>query len=456
MSRFLFPAFLVGFLLVASIADCRAGSPADAIIGAAYIEPLPRQIEKGSVKSLKNYVSSIMDKKYVTPERLYQTPLPGLEGKTYISVTREKAVPVIAGGVASYAGNENGLAASLYDGSIRVWSDKPCSRLQLPNGSGAKLVGYAPGSPTLAATDSTGDRLYVFNLNDCARIPGDIPVAHAPVKKIALSATGEWLSYIDAFNTLYCGPVEGPLSEISVLEGTPIFLGYTPSQGIMVAVQGTGRIIMRGMKNNLSLRTSEVPGGPFVSACMSGYILCLTRDDGKQVYWNITTRKIVEEVQAVHESGTWVYMNGDSLVYSTGVDRWKMTEHLGMPLLIVSYSKEAKLLRIRDLDHQTRYYSILDGKEFTDVKTSDWEVVSERNGVYKAGKYSFKFYDFVCQKGIQRLYCRHLPNGVFYLWWEEASTVADSNPHPMALPIRKSVLASEKPVWIPLKQGQIH
>lgn len=454
MSRSFFAVALIFTLVLTAAIESRAGSIADARVGDSYIK-VPTQLEKGTALSLKHYVTMLLDRKYVSPKKLYDPPFSGLEGKVHISVTRERALPVIAGGVASYAGNEKGLAASLYDGTIRIWSNKPCRKIALPGGSGAELVGYAPGSPTLAATDSEGDELYVFDLNSCERVPGEIPVKHAPVKKLALSATGEWLSYIDAFNTLYCGPVKGPLSEVTVLEGTPIMLGYTPSQGIMVAVEGTGRIIMWGMKNNSRLKTSEVPGGPYVSARMSGYTLCLTRDDGREVYWDITARKKVEQAEALKRAGSWVYMKGDSLVYSTGLDRWKITEHLGMPLFIVAYSEEAKLLRVRDLDGETRYYSILDGKEFTEVKTSDWEVVSARNGVYKVGKYAFKLYDMVCQVGIQRLYCRHLPGEGFFLWWEEAPDAVNRNPHPMELPVRKSMLASRKPLWVPLVQGNI-
>lgn len=455
MSRLYFAVVFVVLVFIVSVPCSQAKSSVKPVVGEEYIKSLPSDLEAGTVDSLKKYVSRIIDEKYISPEDLYRTPFMGMEGKVYISVTQEKAMPVIAGGVSAYAGNEEGLAASLYDGTIRIWSDKKCSKISLPSESGARLIGYAPGSPSLVAADADGDQLYVYNLDSCSRIPGDIPVKHAPIKQIALSSTGEWLSYIDAFNTLFSGPSTGPMEEISVLEGTPIYLGYTPSQGIMVAVQGTGRIIMRGMMNNLSLKTSDVPGGPFISARMSGYVLCLTRDDGRDVYWNITSRKVVNEEQALETSKSWVYMDGDSLVYSTGVKRWKVEEHLGMPLFIVSYSKEAQMLRVRDLDHTTKYYSVLDGKEFGKVKSSDWEVVSAPDGVYKIGESKFKLFDMVYQKGPQRLYCRYIDGKGFYLWWDEAPNSVIENLHPMELPIRRSILADTKLEWIPLKKGNI-
>lgn len=423
-------------------------------VGQTYID-VPSELSKGTAKSLKDYVSELLGRKYVSVGKLYDAPFEGFEDKIYISVTREKAVPIIAGGVSAYAGTEEGLAAALYDGSIRLWSSYPCKKMKLPSGKGAKIVAYAPGSPVLAATDSDGDNLFIYDLNTCTRIPGDIPVEHGPVKMMAISRTGDWLGLIDSFNTLLCGPSNGPLKELSVLEGTPLFIGYTPGQGILVAVEASGKIVLWGMKNLSSINSDEVPGGPFVSVRMSGYVVCLRRDDGKDIYWNLRTRSLVKKSEALKESPSWVYEKDGALVYSTGVDRWKVAEHFGMPMFIVSYSAKEKLIRVRDLDSKTRYYSTLDGKEFSEINASDWKLISPKNGVYKAGKKSFRFFDLVCQKGIEKLYCRYIDGKGFYLWWRQAGNVADLNPHPMELPVRESILADQPAVWTPLVQGEI-
>ena len=423
-------------------------------VGEAYIG-VPAQLEKGTTKSLKGYVSKLLKKKYVSANKLYETPLSGLEDKIYISVKREKALPLIAGGVSSYAGNEEGLAAALYDGSIRVWSKYRCRKLRLPGGGGALQTGYGPGSPTLAATGKDGDNIYVFDLKKCERVPGELPLEHGPVRMMALSRSGEWLGIIDSFNALLCGSVSGPLHEISIMEGTPLFIGYTPGQGVLIAVEASGKILKQGMKNQTRLDSDQVPGGPFVNARMAGYVVCLTRDNGSEVYWDLRKRGIVKKSEALKEESSWIYKYNGGLVFSTGVDRWKITEHLGMPMFIVSYSESKKLLRVRDLDRETRYYSVLDGKEISGAEADDWTLISARKGVYKAGKKKFRLYDLICQRGTMLLYGRHIEGKGFYLWWENSGRTGRQDPHPLELPIRKSVLAGSPAEWVPLTEDEL-
>lgn len=423
-------------------------------VGQSYIN-IPQQLEKGTTASLKKYVSKLLSTEYVSASKLYDPPIEGLEDKFYFSVKREKAVPIIAGGVSAFAGNEEGLAAALYDGTIRIWSDLPCRKIHLPGGGGAENIGYGPGSPSLAATSADGNKLYVFDVKECSRVPGEIPVEHGPVKKMAVSRTGDWLGIIDSFNTLKCGSVKGPLDEVSVLEGTPIHLGYTPGQGVLIAVEASGKITKMGMKTMSRMNADHVPGGPFGSARMAGYVVCLTADDGTQVYWDLRRREVVKKSQALSEQPSWIYEQGDSLVYSTGVDRWKVTEHLGMPMFIVSCSVKEKLLRVRDLDGETRYYSTLDGKECSSGEADDWEVITPKKGVYSSGKDSFRLYDRVFQKGLQALYCRHIEGRGFYLWWSQTSKYAKRNAHPLELPVRESILADQPVLWVPLIEGEI-
>ncbi|WP_421903984.1 WD40 repeat domain-containing protein [Maridesulfovibrio sp.] len=423
-------------------------------VGQSYIE-VPSQLRKGTTRSLKSYVSQLLSKKYVSATKLYEPPFEGIEDKLYISVKREKAMPIIAGGVSSYAGNEEGLAAALYDGTVRIWSKHQCRKVRLPGGGGALQTGYGPGSPTLAATGRDGDQIYVFDLDECSRIPGEIPIKHGPVRMMALARTGEWLGVIDSFNTLLCGPVSGPLQEISVLEGTPLYLGYTPGQGVLVAVEASGRIIKQGMKTQTRMDSDEVPGGPFVDARMAGYVVCLTRDNGSEVFWDLSKRATVKKSEALQQEPAWIYKRNGGLVYSTGVDRWKITEHLGMPMFIVSYSATEKLLRVRDLDRETRYYSVLDGKEITGSVAEDWKLISPSKGVYTIGGKQFRLYDIVCQKGTMRLYGRHIEDKGFYLWWENVGAPKNLNPHPMELPVRESMLADKPVMWVPLVEGEV-
>ncbi len=443
----------LALLVLTTGVPAQSNAAAKERVGQAYIN-VPSQLRKGTSKSLKSYVSQLLNKKYVSARKLYDPPFMGLEDKLFISVKREKALPIIAGGVASYAGNEEGLAAALYDGTVRIWSSSQCRKVRLPGGGGALQTGYGPGSPKLAATGRSGSEIYVFDLEQCSRIPGELPVEHGPVKMMALSRTGEWLGVIDSFNALLCGPVSGPLQEISILEGTPLYLGYTPGQGVLVAVEASGRIIKQGTKNQVSMGHDEVPGGPFVNARMAGYVVCLTRDNGSEVYWDLRKRATVKKSEALKLQPAWIYEQNGGLVYSTGVDRWKITEHLGRPMFIVSYSATQKLLRVRDLDRKTRYYSTLDGKEITESEADDWKLISPSKGVYKAGKKLFRLYDLVCQQGTMLLYGRYIKDR-FYLWWEEAGNNAHLMLHPMELPIRESVLADSPALWVPLIEDEL-
>ncbi len=124
-------------------------------------------------------------------------------------------------------------------------------------------------------------------------------------------------------------------------------------------------------------------------------------------------------------------------------------------MFIVSYSATEKMLRVRDLDRETRYYSVLDGKEISGSDAEDWKLISPSKGVYKVGKKQFRLYDNICQRGTMRLYGRHIEDKGFYLWWENIGASAHLNPHPMELPIRESIMDDSPVMWVPLVQGEV-
>ncbi|WP_027178339.1 hypothetical protein [Maridesulfovibrio bastinii] len=450
MPRFLTIALAIALYIPSAFVVARADFFSGPPVGESYIANISEYSENGTVDSLVNYLSEVTGNNYLTSEKLYKAPAEDSEETFFISVFKEKKSLTVAQDVCSYAGTEKGLAAAFNDGTMKIWSRFHCSEVHLPSPSGAKFIGYAPGSPFLVATNNAADKIFVYDLRNCTRVPGQFKVEKAPVTRLALSETGEWLSYIDAFNILYSGPVKGPLRRITAMEGTPIFLGYSPAQGIMIAVQGTGRVTMLAMRNDLHLKTENVSGGPFVSAEISGYNLCLRRQDGRKIYWNIISREKVQPDSHQVKSTPTVFLKGHDLIYSSNGKLWKYVIHNEEPIFIVEYSKEAKMIRVRDLDHKTRYYDMHSGAELKEVDSSDWKVVSPRNGVYKIGRNKFKLFDRVYQKGGHRLNCRYVPGSGFILWWVEVVHSDEINPHPMELPLRKNILASEQPVWFPL------
>jgi len=193
-SRYSKTLFLIIFIIFCTSSAIFADQNVRPRVGQRYVDPVTLD-QFGTNDSLKKYVSQLLGRKYVNAASIYNAPSRYTRRpKSYISIRREKESVVIAENVALFTGDERGLAVARHDGVLTVWGKYPCSRLHLPDEGTPAAIAYGQDGETLIAASSAGDKVYVYELPDCSRVPGYIPVEHSPVRFLSSTSTGDWIS----------------------------------------------------------------------------------------------------------------------------------------------------------------------------------------------------------------------------------------------------------------------
>lgn len=424
------------------------------VVGEFYVQG-PATPGPEMVASLKDYVDHLLRKVYVKPEDLYVPPLEGAEGFSYDQVTPQEAVPVLAGNVAAMTGEIEGLAIGQDNGDIYIWSAYPRRKARMPGGRRPHALAWAQSSPLLAALDQSRQALYLFDL----RTQGpalQVRTGHqGEITRAAMSEGGAWLAFTDSGGGLFAGPPGGPFQPVPGLGGPPVMIGFTPAQGLLVSADGRGHAVGYALMNHQILREMDVPGGPFIDGFVSGQALNLVARDGTTVAWSLLKPGPAD---ASERGGGRLFIRDGKVHYTTGLTRWLKTTRMRRPELILSLSQRLGLVRLRDLDGQTRYYSARTGEPDLAAASAapengDWVLLDGVNGQYRFGEQGFQLYDQVFQSGFQRLFSRYIPGKGFFLWWRSTEKPAQFNPRPMHLPVRRTVLAGPEPEWKNLYEG---
>lgn len=423
------------------------------VVGEFYVQP-PDTLAPRMVQSLKEHIDHLLRKVYVKPEDLYRPPLEGTEGFTYDQVTPQEAVPVLAGNVAAMTGEIEGLAVGQANGDIFVWSGFACRQMAMPGGRQPAILAWGHGSPLLAAVDATRRTIQVFDLRTCG--PPRAPALPAGIQIIqaAMSDQGFWLAFIDADGGLWAGPPLGPFTRVEGLPGAPIMVGFTALQGLLVAADASGQTLGFALMNRQVLRRMEVPGGPFTQGFVSGQAVNLVTGSGSTVAWNLLQPG---PVQATQQEQGRIFIRDGKVFYTTGLTRWLKTTRMRRPEFLLSHSASLGLLRLRDLDGETRYFSVHTGEPAqAPVQDSpDWALATGKAGVFQVNGQEFKVYDPVCQVGYLRLLCRYIPKKGFFIWWQGMESQNSFNIRPMHLPVRTSLKADSEPAWKDLYSGDL-
>lgn len=427
-------------------------NPRKSIVGEFYIEP-PEPPAPETVESLEQYVQHLFSKVYITPDQLYDLPIEGTEGFFHVQIKPQKAIPLLSGNVAVTTGKLEGLAVGLEDGRIFVFSGFPCRTMLMPDSKPPKAIAWAPESPLLAALDSTGSHVYLYNLNVCDRPEEILGARDRGIEMLSMSEEGAWLTFVDKYRSLWAGPVGELLEPVYRYEDEPIGLSFTPYQGLLVAVDRAGKVVLWALKDKEMVRTFTIPGGPFAKAVLEGHILFMTDEKGKETSWKILVRGPAKQKPEEH-----LVVRDGKLYFKTGLTRWLKKTRMIRPMIFLSQSPSKGVLRVRDLDREYRYYDWNTGESLGQetVEAEDWTLVPEvKNGYYRIRGRLFRMADPVYQDEHQRLNCRYVQDKGFFLWWEEMGEPMMANPYPMHLPVRRNLRANATITWQDLHQGEL-
>ena len=346
----------------------------------------------------------------------------------------------------AYAAGENGLAMGFATGKVRVFSPFQCPEVTLPGGSGVSLISWLPGSPLMAAVGAECKDVFVFDLRRGAEIAERN--FNATLSAVSLSSRGTWLAVADGVHNLWVGPgAGGPMTKVASLRYEPIGLSFTPQEGLLMAVDAAGWITIWAPLTKKMVDKVQVPSGPFTRAEFADSTIILFPQEGEPVRWDILAKRVITGESA---PSPFALRNG-VLTYKTYSPRPVKKMHMFPAEFRVDFSPGQKLVRVRDIDRETRFYG-LDGNPAGKAEAADFEAVPvDPDGRFQLKDRKFALAERIFQKEHVELMCRFIPGKGYFLWWKNAPRPIEFNPKPGELPRRSGISAGEPVVWTPVE-----
>lgn len=370
-----------------------------------------------------------------------------------------------------------GLAAGLQNGDIRIWSSWPCPLLTLPRETPVSLLAWDGSGPYLGAVgEISKDELHIFDLRHCAHVA--TVSSERALRAAALSSSLTWVALVDAGRRLHAGSPEKPLEYLGTLRYPPLAVQFSPREGLLQIVDQAGWLLIWTLPGLDLLDQKRIPGGPFEAAMFHDGRLALRvveRDEDFQqlsefppgertVVWDVPEGRmfsgdVFTDSQSVDSDGPFILLEqldleSGILIFRTQDEHWLRKLHFGSPQMEVQVAPDAGLLRIRDIDHVHRWYSLRDGSLTAPPEPAPAELrplpVDVDATVRWRGQ-EYVFADPVLARDGYLLLARHVPDKRFFLWWVAMeSDFTGSLPGNGLLPIRESLRPDLPPRWISL------
>lgn len=431
----------------------QSASKRRAVVGEGFVEPPPPPTPE-MVQDLRAYVAERLRKHFVTPADVFDPQLLPFEGLAYIRLTPEPAVPILAGNLAVYCGDLQGLAVMGQDGALTVWGEYGCRSLRMSSGPATRLA-MGKDAPWLAALSPDNATIRMVDLKRCGPAGVWLRAKGKHVQRMVMSGNGDWLGVATAKGAVYAGPVLGPLKKVAEFEAPPMALGFSAYEGVLAAVSRKGEVVFWAMRPGRLAGTARIKG-EFVKARFSRDILLLTMQEGARRAWDIVSRQFVEAEEPELKKKPRLELSDGRLYLQTGLTRWKKAVAMRQPTMMLYYSSSVQRLKLKDVDGETRYYDPKTGLPAEPAEAGDWRWLPEqKGGVYTVGEQEYRLTDLAYQTGDKALICRYVPQVGFFLWWENRVAHRSYDPHHGKLPARSSLLAGQAPDWIDLRKGRL-
>lgn len=381
---------------------------------------------------------------------------------------------LLAEGVLAHAGNGKAAAASRSDGSILLFAPvcgpAPCV-LNMPGGHPAFALGLSgDGSVLVAWSQGTGEFVFFDQTPDKGQAQGMSLRIAAPLAggaMLAMSPDGQALAAYDGAGALWAGVRGGEMRPLGGAQGTPILVGFSAGGGVLVTVEASGAGRVWNPRTGKPLRSFSVPGGPFVRGELStalgtpgeaGLRLRLWTADRVLVRWDVLRGGSPPEADAGAENGSGgsLQQRGQDLFYVGSGRSWTAIPDYEPLALGLSWSKQQRCLRLRDLDGVVRYYSSENGAPTSQCFAVDWSPVEIRpDGTARLPGQTLRLFDVVAQdEGGRQINARAISSTSIRLW--TSRTPAPSGGSAASNSERIAVLrdvADGQGLSIPLRDG---
>lgn len=375
-------------------------------------------------------------------------PPQGLPQPFFLVLSREVQETPLADRVLAHATADASLAFAREDGGIGIVSSWPCHSLALPGGARAVALSLAAQAGRLAALDEGNHTLRVFDLTACGEL-----AAHAtptPVATMALSPDGQSIGYADAAYGLWAGPAIATgqgFANLARLRFITLDVGFSPRCGLLVVVDQVGWITVWKLPEGQILKTLRLPGGPFQEARISGGTVLARTVQGQAVAFDLASASAL----AAPSPETLTLREG-VLLHTGGSPRLHRRLRLGTSPMQAWLHEAAGVLTLRDVDGQTRSYTVQDGRPTQPPGGPGQGQPVTLDGQYIAShgalrlQVAFPLY----KTAGMTLYCRQTADEQYLLWWEACEHPAAPQTPPPGLPRLSNVFGAEPAGWIPL------
>lgn len=379
-------------------------------------------------------------------EDLLYTPPPDTAlGQYAFQLHREPATLTLFDKVIAFQATDQSLAVSLADSSIRLFGDRPCSGLILPDGP-AHLVAWLPGSRWLAACDAARLQLLVIDTQTCSRATRQ--TLHGEIQALAVSPSGTWLAAADASGTLWLATPPREAAPLAHLAAPCLALDFSDNDGVLLAASSDGTVLLLAPSTGQTLGSFHVPGEPFASARFTDGHLELTSTPGATTSIDLATRKPA----GLERRETGFHLADGLLTYRTWYNVPQQKLLPGPLRLSLSRSPDASQYRVSEPDGSERCYAATSLAQTPCVAANDWEDIplDPQDATACLKGRCLALADRVFQVEHRRLLCRFVPGQGFFLWWVHAERPNSANPLQGHLPVRQTLDPNETVRWIPL------
>lgn len=400
--------------------------------------------------TLAELVSYQASRQYSPLDSIYNRPPEGMTENYYVQLSEGNELVNLSERVTAYVQEGDVLASGFRNGIINIYGGAGCGAVQTESGP-VNEISWFPGSNILAASSGDNSMVEVFNISQCARIRG-ISV-NSTVDIFTVSPKGSWVALVDEARRLFVGPPEGKMVQIHRFLHKPLSLSFSDGEGILMAVDVTGQLNMWSPLKLTRIFEFKIKGGPFSSVDVDGPYLNIVTEKGERFRWDVG-RKVRS---SYHEDSSGFRLRNGVLSYLSPRTRLTRKVFFKPVELQVDRSASARIIRVRDVDGEVRFYSEETGTPLkAEPDLADWKRVTlERDYDFSFRGRDFSLAEPVAQREFQRLYCRYIPSKGYFLWWKKVARPDDYFKSRGMLPRRNGISLQAPLKWTPIDNGQV-
>lgn len=400
----------------------------------------------GATHTMDQVLEKRLREQHSSLESIFSVPEDPL-GRNRVLISHERPTVTLFQGVTAFAGNEKHFAAGFQGGEVRVWSHWPGFRFKLDKATIRELW-WDGQSPYLILTGQEPREAIVLDLRD-GSLATEL-TSEGPLEKVAVSRLGSHVALLDEGNRLWTGELEGELDQVATLRYDLLDMAFTPGEGVLMAVDTAGWLIMWTLPDYEILDKVQIPGGPFSKARFEGPRLVLQSSENPN---SLTVWDVPDSRELPNDTGRGRFvLDNEVLYYVLGEKEYIKKVLMHRKEFRAWADKEDMKIKVRDLDGEDRYYCARSGALVReDTQNNDMEPIEvAREGEFSWGGAEYRLADPILVNEEWVLWARYVPGSGHYVWWSRNHGLQHRE-FQGRLPKRENIRAEIPPDWEEVK-----